>query len=55
LYQPRETRVYPVELFGFPKDQQPPAIEGTGATNVEAYREFRAKLLGLVPGEPPGA
>jgi hypothetical protein len=46
-------RVYPVELFDFPKDQQPPAIEGTGGTNVEAYREVRSKLLKLVPGELP--
>lgn len=48
-------RVYPVELFDFPKDQQPPAVEGAGATNVEAYREVRAKLLGMVPGELPEA
>jgi hypothetical protein len=48
-------RVYPVELFNFPKDQQPPAIEGTGSNNVEAYREVRSKLLGMVPGELPGA
>jgi len=46
-------RVYPVELFDFPKDQQPPAVEGTGDTNIEAYREVRSKLLRLVPGELP--
>jgi hypothetical protein len=44
-------RVYPVELFDFPKDQQPPAVEGTGGTNIEAYREVRSKLLKLVPAE----
>jgi hypothetical protein len=48
-------RVYPVELFDFPKDQQPPAIEGTGSNNVEAYREVRSKLLARVPGELPEA
>jgi hypothetical protein len=46
-------RVYPVELFDFPKDQQPPAIEGTGATNIDAYRQVQNKLLGFVPGELP--
>lgn len=46
-------RVYPVELFAFPKDQQPPAIQGTGGTHVEAYRAVRDRLLGLVPGEVP--
>ena len=44
-------RVYPVELFEYPKDKQPPAIEGAGSNNVEAYREVRSKLLAMVPGE----
>jgi hypothetical protein len=48
-------RVYPVELFDFPKDQRPPAIEGTGSNNVEAYRQVRSRLLALVPGELPEA
>lgn len=48
-------RVYPVELFDFPKDQQPPAIEGTGASNIEAYREVRAKLLAIASGQLPEA
>ncbi len=48
-------RVYPVELFDFPKDRQPPAVEGTGSNNVEAYCEVRSKLLALVPGELPQA
>jgi hypothetical protein len=46
-------RVYPAECFQIPKDQQPPAIEGTGATHIEAYRAVRTKLLGLVAGELP--
>ncbi len=45
--------VYPVELFHFPEDQEPPAIEGAGSTNIEAYREVCKKLLRLVPGELP--
>ncbi len=49
----QDQRVYPVELFDFPKDKQPPAIDGTGATNFEAYRDVRNKLLELVPGEVP--
>jgi hypothetical protein len=49
----QDQRVYPVELFDFPNDQQPPAVEGAGATHVEAYREVRRKLLSLVPGELP--
>jgi hypothetical protein len=46
-------RVYPVELFDFPKDQQPPSVDGTGFSHIEAYREVRRKLLGLTPGELP--
>ena len=49
----RVQRVYPVELFDFPKDKQPPAIEGTGSNNVEAYRAVRAKLLSMVRRAPP--
>jgi hypothetical protein len=50
VFDPNQ-RVYPVELFNFPKDRQPPAITGQGATNIEAYRDLRTKLLDLVPGE----
>jgi hypothetical protein len=46
-------RVYPAEYFQIPKDQQPPAVEGTGATHIEAYWDVRIKLLGLVAGELP--
>ena len=49
----QQQRVYPVELFDYPKDQQPPAVQGDGATHVDAYREVRRKLLNLVPGELP--
>jgi hypothetical protein len=51
----QDQRVYPVELFDFPKDQQPPAIEGAGANNVEAYRAVRNKLVAMIPGDLPEA
>lgn len=44
-------RVYPAEIFQILGDQQPPAIDGAGTTNIEAYFDVRAKLLALVPGD----
>ena len=52
LFDPRE-RAYPVEYFQIPKEHQPPAIDGSGATHYEAYQIVRRKLLALPVGALP--
>src|SRR5262245_20037452 len=49
----QDGRVYPAEYFDIPPGQQAPAVEGRGATHVEAYRDLRARLFEVAPGEVP--
>lgn len=48
-----EDRVYPAEYFQIPKEQEPPAIDGSGATHLEAYQEVRRKLTARAAGRLP--
>jgi hypothetical protein len=46
-------RVYPAEYFEVPADRQPPAVDGTGATHIEAYRAVCGQFASLQPGHLP--
>jgi hypothetical protein len=48
-----DNRVYPAEYFQIPKEQQPPAIDGSGATHLQAYQEVRRKVAAMKPGQMP--
>jgi hypothetical protein len=52
LFDP-DDRVYPAEYFQIPKEQQPPSIDGSGATHFEAYQEVRRKVAALEAGRLP--
>ena len=52
LFDP-EDRVFPAEYLQVPKEQEPPAIDGSGATHFEAYQEVRRKLAALEAGQLP--
>jgi hypothetical protein len=52
LFDP-DDRVYPAEYFQIPREQQPPSIDGSGATHFEAYQEVRRKLTALEAGPMP--
>ena len=48
-----KNRVYPAEIYSIPDDQQPPSIDGSGNTHLEAYNNLKDKLTNLTVGPKP--
>ena len=49
-------KLYPAEYFDLGPDQQPPGIDGSGATHEAAYADLRVRLSEALQqcGEPAG-